>query len=97
MPTLYVENVPKDLYQALRKRARDHRKSIAAEVISLLERNVPTAGQLRRRRELYERLAELRKEESFTADHVSARGARGGKAEPRFPAVEDLIREDRDR
>ena len=97
MPTLYVENVPKDLYQALRKRARDHRKSIAAEVISLLERNVPTAEQLRRRRELYDRFDELRKEKSFVADHASGRRARAEKTEPRLPAVEEMIREDRDR
>ena len=37
MATLYVENVPDDLYEALRQRARSHRKSIAAEVVSLLE------------------------------------------------------------
>jgi plasmid stability protein len=49
MPVLYVENVPNDLYQALRKRARENRKSIAAEVISLLERNVPTAKELQGR------------------------------------------------
>ena len=36
MATLYVENVPDEIYKALRKRARANRKSIAAEVISLL-------------------------------------------------------------
>ncbi len=60
MPTLYVENIPDDLYRALRKRARDNRKSIAAEVISLLERNVPTAKELQGRREFYDRMAEFR-------------------------------------
>ena len=50
MPTLYVENVPKDLYEALRARARKNRSSIAAEVIELLEQFVPTAAELRRRR-----------------------------------------------
>ena len=60
MPALYVEKIPDDLYQALRKRARENRKSIAAEVISLLERNVPTAKELQRRREFYRRMAELR-------------------------------------
>ena len=37
MATLYVENVPDELYEALRKRARRNRKSIAAEVLELLE------------------------------------------------------------
>jgi plasmid stability protein len=36
MPTLYVENVPEELYEALRTRARASRKSISAEVIELL-------------------------------------------------------------
>ena len=33
MATLYVENVPDEIYKALRKRAKANRKSIAAEVI----------------------------------------------------------------
>jgi len=50
MATLYVENVPDEIYKALRKQARANRKSIAAEVISLLEQNVPTEEELKRRR-----------------------------------------------
>lgn len=60
MATLYVENVPDEIYKALRKRARANRKSIAAEVIALLEQNIPTAAELKRRQEFYDRLAELR-------------------------------------
>ncbi len=37
MATLYVENVPDELYEALRKCARNQRRSIAAEVLELLE------------------------------------------------------------
>ncbi len=51
MATLYVENVPDEIYKALRRRARANRKSIAAEVISLLEQNIPTAAELKRRQE----------------------------------------------
>jgi len=83
MPALYVENVPNDLYQALRKRARENRKSIAAEVISLLERNVPTAKELQRRREFYERMAELRLMPSENPGLI--------------PTAEEMIREDRSR
>ena len=83
MPTLYVENVPKDLYQALRKRARENRTSIAAEVISLLQRNIPTGEELHRRREFYQRMAEFRARQSQSAGP--------------FPTVEEMIREDRDR
>jgi plasmid stability protein len=51
MATLYVENVPDEIYQARRKRARTNRQSIAAEVILLLKHNIPTAEELKRRRE----------------------------------------------
>ncbi len=80
MPTLYVENVPKDLYEALRARARKNRSSIAAEVIALLEQNVPTPAELKRRRQLYEDLAEMR----------SHRPPGPGP----FPSTEEMIRED---
>jgi len=87
MATLYVENVPKELYQALRKRARERRKSMAAEVISLLERNVPTAERLRLRRQAYKQLAALRQE--------SGRARR--YSEFRLQTAEEMVREDRDR
>jgi plasmid stability protein len=83
MPTLYVENIPDDLYRALRKRARENRKSIAAEVISLLERNIPTAKELQGRREFYERMAEFRIDRSPNSAS--------------FPTAEEMIREDRNR
>jgi plasmid stability protein len=83
MPALYVENVPDDLYQALRKRARQNRKSIAAEVISLLQRNVPTAKELHGRRAFYKQMAELRVHQPESSGP--------------FSTVEEMIREDRDR
>jgi plasmid stability protein len=83
MATLYVENVPDEIYKALRKRAKANRKSIAAEVIALLERNVPTAEELKRRREFYDRLAELR--------------AAAPESPGPFPSAEEMIREDRER
>lgn len=60
MATLYVENIPDDLYEALRGRAREHRKSIAAEVLALLEENVPTARELEARQEFLRRVRRLR-------------------------------------
>jgi len=83
MSTLYVENVPKDLYEALRARARKNRSSIAAEVIALLKDTVPTAAELKRRRQFYDDLFELRSHEPV------------GKGP--FPPAEDTIREDRAR
>jgi plasmid stability protein len=83
MATLYVENVPEDLYEALRKRARSQRRSIAAEVLSLLEQNVPTEKELKKRRQLARKLYQLR----FTS-RVSDKP---------FPSSEEMIREDRER
>lgn len=83
MPTLYVENVPKDLYQALRARARKKRSSIAAEVIALLKDNVPTAAGLERRKRAFEELMRLQ------ASTPPGPGP--------FPSTEEMIREDRER
>jgi len=51
MATLYVRNVPRDLYDALRKQAKSNHRSIAAEVIALLNQFIPTEKELKRRRE----------------------------------------------
>jgi len=56
MATLYVENVPDDLYEALREQARRKRSSISAEVLELLEQFVPTERELRTRRDAIRRL-----------------------------------------
>jgi plasmid stability protein len=82
MATLYVENVPDDLYDALRKRAREHRKSIAAEVVCLLEENIPTPEELKKRRRIFKHLARLRS---------SAPPGTGP-----FPNSEQIQREDRE-
>jgi plasmid stability protein len=83
MATLYVENIPDDLYEALRNRARQHRKSLAGEVLSLLEENVPTAAELRRRRRFLSRVRLIRSQK---------RSVGGG-----FPTTERMQREDRER
>jgi plasmid stability protein len=83
MATLYVENVPDDLYEALRSRAKARRRSIAAEVLALLEENVPTAKELKARQDLVDKIIRLRTKE------VAA-----GRT---FPSSEDMIREDRER
>ena len=59
MPTLYVENLPEELYAALRSRARANGHSISAEVLSLLKQNVPTPRELARRRALLDRALRL--------------------------------------
>jgi plasmid stability protein len=82
MPALYVENIPDELYRGLRKRAIENRSSIAAEVIAMLERNIPTAEEIRRREQFYQRLAKIR-----------SQAAKNGS----FPTAEQMIREERER
>ncbi len=83
MATLYVENVPDDLYEALRSRAKSRRRSIAAEVLALLEENIPTAEDLKAREELFRRVLRLREKQP--------------KSKGPFPSAEEMIREDRER
>jgi plasmid stability protein len=83
MATLYVENIPDELYEALRSRAKARRRSIAAEVLALLEENVPTARELRARHEFVRKLARMRRKK------VNSRRT--------FPSTEEMVREDRER
>ena len=83
MATLYVENVPEDVYEALRQRAKDNRQSITAEVIALLKENVPTSEELERRRHSWNRALKIRSRKSVA----------GGP----FPSSEEMQREDRQR
>jgi plasmid stability protein len=83
MATLYVRNVPDELYEALRKRALQNRRSVSAEVILLLEQFVPTARELRSRRAAMRRLERLRLIPSPPAGP--------------FPSTEEMVREDRRR
>lgn len=82
MPTLYVENVPRDLYEAIRKRAKSERRSIAAEILALLRDNYPADKELQRRRQFVEKLKRLR----AIIPPISGDG----------PSSEEMIREDRD-
>lgn len=83
MPTLYVENVPDELYDALRASARSRHRSIAAEVLALLEAHLPTPKTLKARR------AMLRKIERMQSARPLSRGP--------FPSTEEMQREDRER
>lgn len=83
MPTLYVENVPEDLYEALRERARRNRSSISTEVITLLAEHVPTAKELAARRAFFKQALK------FRAQAPASMGP--------FPAAEEMQREGRER
>jgi plasmid stability protein len=81
MATLYVENIPDNLYHALRAQAHKHRKSIAAEVLTLLEENITTDEELQSRQEFLARVRMMRSQASHSAGS--------------FPSTEAMQREDR--
>ena len=83
MAILHEENIPDDLYEALRARARSRRRSIAAEVLALLEENIPTAQELKARQAFLRKLTRMREKRTTT-----------GRA---FPSSEEMLREDRER
>jgi plasmid stability protein len=70
-------------HKALRKRARKNGTSMAAEAIGLLKQFIPTEAELKRRREFYDRLAELRAKPPLTPGP--------------FRSAEEMIREGRER
>jgi len=83
MPTLYVENVPEDLYEALRSRARASRRSIAAEILALLEANIPTGKELKSRQQFLRKVRQIQSSKSL--------------AKASFLSSEEMLREDRER
>ncbi|MGH9744922.1 MAG: FitA-like ribbon-helix-helix domain-containing protein [Candidatus Acidiferrales bacterium] len=82
MATLYVENVPDDIYDAIRRQAKDNHRSIASEILLLLESSFVTERELQNRREFLSYVRSIQ---------VGRRSAR------KFPSTEEMIREDRER
>lgn len=83
MATLYVENIPDELYQALRERARSQRKSLSREVIEILGTFVPTPTELAERRRFVQKALRL--------------NVRKPASPGPFPSSEEMLREDRAR
>jgi plasmid stability protein len=83
MATLYVENVPDELYDALRERARSQGKSLSREVIEILGTFVPTPAELAERRRFVKKALRL--------------NLRKPASTGSFPSTEEMLREDRAR
>jgi plasmid stability protein len=87
MPTLYVENIPSDLYEALRLRAKSAGRSISAEVMNLLSEHVPTPARLAGRRRIFDLARKIRQNQR------GLRPPKSGKIE----TAEEMLRADRER
>jgi plasmid stability protein len=83
MATLYVENIPDELYESLRSHARKHRKSIAAEILTMLEERFPSQRELRRRQSVVRQLDRARTSSPLGPGP--------------FPSTEEMLRQDRER
>lgn len=81
MPTLYVRDVPSELYERLRREAASARRSLSAETIELLRHSLSSRSGVS-----LEQLLE-------DADRIRAKHA----LPPGSPGAAELIREDRDR
>jgi plasmid stability protein len=81
MPTLYVRDVPSDLYERLRQEAASARRSLSAETIELLRRSLSPGSGVS-----LEQFLE-------GADRIRAKHALPAGS----PTAAELIREDRDR
>jgi plasmid stability protein len=81
MPTLYVRDVPSELYEQLRREAAASRRSLSAETIELLRRALAPVGGV----SLEQLIAGA---DRIRSDHPLPSGA---------PTAAELIRQDRDR
>jgi plasmid stability protein len=70
-------------HRAVKVRATRNKRSIAAEVLDLLETFVPTDAEVQRRREFVKWASDMRSHEPLTPGP--------------FPSSEEMIREDRER
>lgn len=82
MPNLMVRGIPKDIYSLLKRDAREHGRSLNAEILATLTDKAEMAGRRTRAAEALKRLSALQ-----------ARIARNYPGQPDSTA---LIREDRD-
>lgn len=85
MATLYVREVPDDLYEQLKKRATEEGRSISQEAVRLIRTALLTERP--------------RPDPHFKAwlDQVTERRERWAREGREFPESATLIREDRDR
>jgi len=81
MPTLYVRNVPSELYEQLRHEAAAARRSLGAEAIELLRRSLRARSGISLDQFLED------------ADRIRAKHSLPAGS----PTAAELIREDRDR
>ena len=72
MHTLYVRNLPDDLYSKIRQLAARRRRSMGAEVIVLIEQALQQEAALEKQMEALDRIAERRASYKAPADSTDS-------------------------
>ncbi|WP_298920944.1 Arc family DNA-binding protein [uncultured Nostoc sp.] len=88
MATLYVRNLPDDLYAKLQELAASQHRSINAQVITLLEQALKTEAQ---------QIEDQKRQNVLKVIEESRQRRRVNPADFGLPDSTQLIREDRDR
>lgn len=70
MATLYVRNFPDELYERLKKTAAQRRRSVAAEVVVLVDKAMDAEEAASQRLQALERIAERRRRNPQPPDAV---------------------------
>ncbi len=82
MPTLYVRDVPKELHERIKERAKQSHRSVSAEITILLGKALEAETRRTRSLEALDRLRESRRSYVVTGKEIDSL---------------TLLREDRDR
>lgn len=70
MATLYVRDFPEELHAKIKARARENRRSVAAEVVVALDQALGGDDRVSRRLKALERLSDLRRSNPQPPDAV---------------------------
>ena len=87
MATLHVRNVPDDLYEQLKQLAASEKRSISAQVVTLLDQMLPTSPQ---------KEDQARGEVTAVLEDISHR-RQSRESAPELPDSTALLPEDRER
>jgi antitoxin FitA len=72
MPTLYVRDVPDELYQKVKDRAQRRRRSLSAEVVTIIDQMIERDAAREASLEALERITERRRSYTPPPDAVDS-------------------------
>jgi plasmid stability protein len=103
MATLHVRNVPDDLYEQLKQLAASEKRSISAQVVTLLDQMLPASSQKEDQARSHRLFRRKTTEPAATVGEVTAvleeisHRRQSRNSAPELPDSTALLREDRER